>query len=635
MQNFNLEVLKNEAVSRSGRNNGGNCRKNEKRLKKDKSIIPSVKMAYTKDIAVSDQFTKDLYPHSLNFYDFEVFLYDWLVVIINPIEGKRVVIVNDSLALHCYYENHKNEIFVGYNSRNYDSAIFKGILLDLDPKDINDDIILDGRKPFEIDERFRKMKLLNYDLFTERGLKTLEGFMGNDIRESTIPFDLPRPLTTSEIHETIKYCRHDVEQTIEVFKRRKADYDAQIDLIDTFDLSLESISLTKAQLTANIIGCQRLEHHDEFNLMFVPTLKISKYREVLDWFKNPENMDYRKSLNVNVCGIPHQFGWGGLHGYPVEPIYRKGRIYHVDVTSYYPSMMIEYDFLTRNCSEKEKYKRIYDTRVALKKAGKKKEQAPYKIILNATYGIMKDKNSKAYDPLMANNVSVNGQLMLLDLLEHLEPCAEILQSNTDGIILMIDDSDAAEAKMKEVCAEWMKRTKMGLGFDEITEIWQKDVNNYVFRFKNGKLERKGAYVKEPSELDYDLTVINTAMIDYLTQGIPVETTIKNCKKLIDFQKIVKVSSNYAVGFHNGKMLTDKTYRVFASNNPHDGFVGRAKTVDSTPEKFANTPEHAFIMNESVNDKPIPANLDYKWYIDLANERLVQFGIEVKRKGSLF
>lgn len=48
--------------------------------------------------------------------------------------------------------------------------------------------------------------------------------------------------------------------------------------------------------------------------------------------------------------------------------------------------------------------------------------------------------------------------------------------------------------------------------------WEKDVNNYVFIFSNGKVERKGAYVKELSPLDYDLPIINKALVDRLVKG---------------------------------------------------------------------------------------------------------------------
>ena len=360
----------------------------------------------------------------------------------------------------------------------------KSILLDINPKFTNDMIIGKGMKGWQIDERFREIQFYDFDLYKVNSLKVLEAFMGNDIRETTIPFDLDRKLTHQEVRETIKYCMHDVEQTLEVFRKRKNDFDAHIDLIETFNLPLDKINLTQAQLTAIIIGCKKQERDDEFDLEFVDCLNIKKYKSIVDWFKNRANRNYKNSLTVDVCGIPHTFGWGGLHGCPDKPLHSKGKIYHIDVTSYYPSIMIEYDYLTRNCKNKNKFKQIYDKRVELKKQGKKKEQAPYKIILNGTYGICKDKYSLAFDPLQANNVCVNGQLMLLDLLEHLEPYCEIIQSNTDGIILQVY-SDEKEKKMKEVCQDWMKRTRMGLGFDEIEEIFQKDVNNYCFRFTNG------------------------------------------------------------------------------------------------------------------------------------------------------
>lgn len=48
---------------------------------------------------------------------------------------------------------------------------------------------------------------------------------------------------------------------------------------------------------------------------------------------------------------------------------------------------------------------------------------------NSTYGAMKDKFNPLYDPKQANNVCVTGQLLLLDLLEHLElaKCCSIVQ----------------------------------------------------------------------------------------------------------------------------------------------------------------------------------------------------------------
>jgi DNA polymerase len=294
--------------------------------------------------------------------------------------------------------------------------------------------------------------------------------------------------------------------------------------------------------------------------------------------------------------------------------------------------MIRYDLLSRNVEDKDIYKGIYDTRVKLKAEGKKAEQAPYKIILNSTYGICKDKYNPMYDPRQASNVCINGQLLLLDLLEHLEGHMELIQSNTDGLIIQIPDTDEAFDMVDDICYEWEYRTGMSLGFDVITEIWQKDVNNYIFRFENRKLERKGSYVKELSELDYDLAIVNKAIVDYITAGVPIEDTINNCTVYKDFQKVVKVSGKYVCGFKDGKPLKDKTFRVFASKSNKDGQIGKMKNKNGkmVVEKFANTPEHCFIDNEDINDKPIPEKLDRIYYIKLAYKRLKSFGFDDER-----
>ena len=51
----------------------------------------------------------------INVYDFEVFKYDWLVVIANPVRKEEIVIVNDPEKLRAVYEERKDEIWVGYN----------------------------------------------------------------------------------------------------------------------------------------------------------------------------------------------------------------------------------------------------------------------------------------------------------------------------------------------------------------------------------------------------------------------------------------------------------------------------------------------------------------------------------------
>ena len=297
-------------------------------------------------------------------------------MIINPFTETKTVIVDDKQQLESYYNEHKNEIWIGYNSRHYDVYILKAILCDFDPFDVSDFIINRKRGGWEYSNLFRNFPL--------------ESYLNNDICETSVPFDIPRKLTAAEIDETVEYCTHDVEQTMEVFSRRKSDFDAHLSLINTFNLKLSDISKTQAQLSALILGCERpqTDRGDEWDISIVQTLRLNKYAFVRDWFF--QNKDYSKSLTVDVCGVPHVFGWGGLHG-AREKYHGKGLLLHVDVNSYYPSLMIEYDLLTRNCKDKNRYREIYEKRLALKRAGKKAEQAPYKIVLNATFGICKDK----------------------------------------------------------------------------------------------------------------------------------------------------------------------------------------------------------------------------------------------------
>ncbi|MCR1448319.1 hypothetical protein NRE23_18365, partial [Clostridioides difficile] len=79
------------------------------------------------------------------FYDFEVFSYDWLVVFIDVLNKKEEVIVNDIDKLNSFYIEHREDIFIGYNSRHYDQYIFKGLLCGFNAKEINDYIIVKGQ----------------------------------------------------------------------------------------------------------------------------------------------------------------------------------------------------------------------------------------------------------------------------------------------------------------------------------------------------------------------------------------------------------------------------------------------------------------------------------------------------------
>lgn len=544
--------------------------------------------------------------------------------------------MNDKDALERYYNAHKTEIWLGYNSRNYDTYILKGILCGFDPKEINDFIIVRGMKGWQFSTLFRQFPLYDFDVGSIfHGLKQLEAFMGNDIRETSVPFNIDRKLTPAEIAETVKYCTHDVEQTIEVFLRRKVEFDAHLALIKMFGLHISNISKSQAQLAAIILGAKRNDTHDEWAIRLPDTLRLSKYKYIADWFVNPESHDYKKSLDAVVAGVPHTFAWGGVHGALDKYSYVCGpdeMMIMADVSQLYPCLMLVYHLLSRGVPE-EGYKILkdtIDTSIRLKAEGKKKEREPYKRFNNIIYGAEGDSTNPMYDPLHRNLVCVYGQVLILDLIEKLEPyIVKLIQSNTDGIFFLIKAKDFD--LIDDLVYAWEKRTGLTMTFDNYIKVVQKDVNNYIVVDAKGKYKSKGAYVKELNDIDNDLPIVNKAITDYLVKEVPVERTIGECSDLIQFQKVVKVSNKYAFAKWNNNRLQDKTFRVFASKNPTDGYIGKCKREGATVEKFANTPERCFIRNESVVGVSVPPDLDRQWYINLAKKRLSDFGVDEQLK----
>lgn len=555
----------------------------------------------------------------LHFIDFEVFAQDWLCVIISPTHKTKKVIVNDREKLKAYYEQYKNEIFVGYNIRRYDQYIFKGILIGFDPKDVNDWIIVKDRMGWQYSDLFRNVDLNIYDVMTSQdSLKKLEGFMGNDIEESGVDFRILRKLTPAEIAETIEYCTHDVEQTLQVFIHRKDDYNAHMSMLSAFDMPLSNVSKTKIQLSAAALDAVKRPHNDEFDIEYPHTLQLDKYKQVKAWYDDPQNRNYDRSLEIDIAGVPHIFAWGGLHG--ARPNYiAEGQFLNVDVASYYPSLMIKYGWSSRNIPDPKKYEQIYHQRLKYK-AEKNPLQAPLKIVLNGTYGAMKDEFNPLYDPRQANNVCVGGQLLLLDLIEKLEPYCDIIQSNTDGILVKLRNN---RELVERICREWMTRTGMVLEFDEFVKVIQRDVNNYIIVAADGSYKSKGGVVKKQNKLDYDTPILNEAVKNYFIKGIPVEETINSCTELIKFQQICRVSSKYDGALHGIIPLQGKTFRVFASRSITDGGMFKLKN-GLYPEKFANTSVNCFIVNGNVNGMSVPDKLDRDFYINMAKRQINQF-----------
>lgn len=578
-------------------------------------------------------------------YDFEVYSKQtpawWCVTFIEDKDRNNpITFVNDVVAFKDFYLHHKCDLFVGYNSRSYDQWIFKAILKGMDVGQVNDELIEQGKRGFEVVPNGNKIQLFNYDaMLKDKSLKQLEGFGGYKIKETDVPFNKKEPLTDKEVNEIIEYNIYDVVSLLNVLDCTRGDFDAQLEVIKMFDLDMSLFNKTKAQLASYVLGAVS-QHtlNDEFEITIPANLNMPiNYQYIIDWYKNDFNKAYSvpfktlenngtRQLLTTIGGCPAVFGYGGVHASKDNQIF-EGIIIIMDVASLYPSLMINEGYVSRKLKEPNKFRELRDRRIVLKKA-KDPRQEPLKIIINSVYGILKDRNNACYDPLMSNNVCIAGQLYLTELSARLENHCEILQINTDGIYVRVPTESDIDTVLN-IAHEWEERTKLELEFKVFKKgkLIQKDVNNYILLdTETGRYKSKGTYVKSLSDIDNDLPIINKALVDYFVKNIPIEDTINNCNKLIEFQKIIKLSNKYNEVVYGDIILKEKVHRVFASTRPTDRGIFKVKFQkgEKKYEKVANTPDCCFIDNDDVRDKLVPHYLDRQYYIDMANERIKQF-----------
>jgi len=590
-------------------------------------------------------------------YDFEVYSkINWFCVTFINYEdrNKEVVIVNDRAKLIEFYNSHKDDIFISYNGRQYDTGIFKGILDGMNVGFVNDKLIKEGKKPFQVVKNAKKYPLNDYDtILKDKSLKQLEAFMGDDIRETEVDFNIDRPLTEEEIKQTLYYNHHDVIEVLRVLDYCWDDFEGQLDIIELYGLDMSYFTKTKVQLAVSPKILNAVDQHtldDEFDIRLPETIQLSdKYKFIPEWYMNPKNWRYKEHLRsednqhnnqlcCTVAGIPHVFAWGGCHGADDKEAVFEGIILHADVASMYPTTDIEYGLLSRKFKNPDDFKQMRDFRLKLKSEKNPKNKA-LKPMINGVYGAGKDRNNPSYDPLMANLTCIFGQMFILDLIDKLEPYCRLLQTNTDGIFVLCENEEMKN-KVIEITNQVGERLKMEFEIDEYTKLIQKDVNNYIAVKKNGELECKGAMVKFNKPIDNDLPILNDAVRNYLAYDIPVEQTINECNEYIKFQKVIKLSAKYKEIWYgngvsgkdnkitsiNGELLKGKVHRVFASKRQSDGSIYKLKIEKGVKsyEQFANTPTHLFIDNEDVHDKSIPEYLDKEYYINEAKKRIDMF-----------
>lgn len=589
-------------------------------------------------------------------FDCEVFKCDWLFVFKDLETGEYTVIHNDNAAVKGFMTEDK--VIAGFNNKWYDNHILKAILCDADNetvKEIND-FIIGGRNgwehPFIQSNRcyFDSFDLMD-DMQQGLSLKAIEAHLGINIKESDVDFNIDRPLTEDEIAETISYCKWDVDSTERLFRLRENYLQNKLTLGRAKGISdTQALYMTNAKLTAKYLDAQKpdVEYTDERNYTYPDNL-LREYipQEVFDFFDKlhdrtiPDEVIFASKYEFKIGECECTVAYGGIHG--AIPCYREKAtdnrsIRNQDVASYYPHLMTLDGYCSRNIPDPEIYAVMLEKRMLAKKRGDKATANALKLVANTTYGAMLNKYNDLYDPLMGRSVCITGQLRLLELTFNLVahcPTLKVIQLNTDGIMVSLDNSDLAS--FSRICKEWQERTGFELEEDCIKEIVQKDVNNYIevamdggTKIKGGQLVR-GIAPAGAFNINNNATIVAQAILDYFVNDTPVETTINECQDILAFQLVAKVSSKYTYAFHivNGeKVPIQRCNRVYASPDMRHGTLYKVHATKSNDNKIAGLPDHCVIDNENhltVND------IDKKWYIRLAKKYIKDFlGIVVKK-----
>ena len=590
-------------------------------------------------------------------YDVECFAHDFIVGFKDRETGEYYRFHNDNEGVRDFITD--DAIYCGFNTKGYDQYIIKAIVAGFSPEGVKEvnDWIISGNQGWQcvilndIYFRFNNVDIMD-DMQMGLSLKAIEGHLGLNICESEVDFTLDRPLTQDEVIDTVRYNDADLDATERVTDIRKNYLKNKIYLGGLKNIEpTKALAMTNAKLTAAYLDARKTKEYNDEREYKYPTNLRREYipQEVFDFFNRlydktiPDDELFKSKLNILVGDCPVTLGFGGIHG--AIPFYQEeeneGRlIRNYDVASYYPHLMVYYNYTSRNIPDPQIYADMLKKRMVAKKSGDMATANALKLVANTTYGAMLNKYNDLYDPLMGRSVCITGQLFLLELSQHLIrecPTLRIVQLNTDGIMISFDESEYD--KVLEITNEFQQRTKFELEEDKIRKIVQKDVNGYIEIPYEGKPKIKGGYLVRgiaPAgafNINNNMLIVAKAIVEYFVKGTPVEETINNCNDIFEFQIIAKAGAKYKEAYHlvdGEKIPVQKVNRIYATADERYGKIYKVKAENDMTAKIESLPEHCIIDND--NHLTIE-KVDKTFYIELAKKRINDYlGIKPEKKG---
>ena len=568
-----------------------------------------------------------------------------------------------------FFKNTGDKMFCGYNNKHYDDVIIN-YLIDFYYKmdslsylkicnslfNLSSTIVTSEEgdtskfKRWKYAKYFYSMDLLTM-LFSSKlrvGLKEMQVTMHyKNVEEYSGDFN--QFLPDSEIDNMIEYNINDVESTTELLNRLKDD--VQLRLFIEKEYGIDALSMDSVKFGETLLlkkYCEETRLSEQYVKTLRSPMDYIPLKDVILPFisyKNPKLQDVLKDMKSQIVyskerkgyekkfvlsNVRYSIGVGGIHSLHTPRIFVPNDnefIGHSDVASMYPSFIIKYKWIPRHLGKEfwQVYSQIYKERIEAKHSGQKLKNLALKLTLNSVTGKMQQETSWMYEPFSVFKIRINGQLILLMLVDRLlELNCKIVQVNTDGV-MYIAQKTQREA-VQEAVSEVEQLTQLTFESDDYEAFYQYAINDY-FGVEKGYsqshdpklIEKKGMFITDP-RLGKGLApaIIPKAVINYFLTKQPTSEYIKSSKNIEDFLMYQRVDKKFKV--LHGDVPIQRINRFYASTNDYSLFK-----VDPTG-KVANmlTKSGVTILNK-MNDIPIEGrHLNYQYYISEANKIISEF-----------
>lgn len=474
-----------------------------------------------------------------------------------------------------------------------------------------------------------------------------------------MPHHHSEPVLTDEtLQLIINYCINDVKSTKQIFVLKSpkgeqimaSQINLRAQLSADYNLNLYSASepriskemflhflSEKLQIDKKTLRVMKTERANVIvRNIILPTIKFEtpEFNGVFNWFKSQivnttidiEQTDTKgPKYRMYFKGVPTDYGLGGLHGCIKSGIYSAGngkKILSADVTSFYPNLAIKNQWAPEHLPKKD-FCELYEWFFEERKKYPKSSPLNYlfKIILNSTYGLSKNKYSFLYDPEFTFRITINGQLQLSMLYEMIAtriPDAQPLMQNTDGLEFIVDEAD--EKLFYEICKEWEELTSLQLETVEYEKMIIGDVNNYIAVYTDGKTKCKGRFEFEELALHKNKShlIIPKALYAYFIYGTDPKDFLESNRNIFDYCAGAKLKGNWFFEkrhVENGDYKVEKLQKLIRYYISNSGVKLIKCNPDGREIQLESGSYMQTIFNKVENKKWEDYDINEKYYLD--------------------